>query len=106
MVPLILYFPPITVNETIVTLRPFCDRPKSEEPTMGCEMAVASDAAKAAFRNPCGVIMISSWRRSETGAPSRYGRAWGTTSSPSTFQSRPEQHTTELPAPTQLVLHP
>jgi hypothetical protein len=71
IVPLTLYFPSM-VKETIVTFLPFWERPKSEGPTMGNEMAVALDAASAALRNPCGVSTISSCRRSPKGTPSRW----------------------------------
>ena len=80
MVPLTRYFP--IVNDTIVTLRPFCERPASDEPTIGSVMAVASFAASAALRNPWGVIASSSCRRSAYDTPSRYRLVRGTGLSP------------------------
>jgi len=75
------------VKETIVTFLPFCERPKSDGPTMGNEMAVALDAASAALRNPCGVSTSSSCRRSPKGTPSRYGRVRATGMLPCMFHA-------------------
>ena len=79
---------PISVNETIVTLRPNCDRPKSEGPTIGVVMAVASVAARPAFSAPCGVSASSSCRRMLYGTPSRYMRVNGTGVAPFMFHAK------------------
>ena len=69
-------------NETIVTLRPNCERPKSDAPTIGSVIAVALVAARPAFSAPWGVSASSSCRRSLKGTPSRYGRGRGVAVSP------------------------